>query len=196
MSGTTGADTRALIIDAATRLFARRGYSGVAIREIADAVGMSKPALYYHFKSKEDLCRAILGGLTDRARGLDERLLAVQGNARDRLCWLVRERFAFAREHSHYMAFAVEFFAGPDTSGLRHEFTSRMRVVEQSIRTLIHQGQDEGIYRADADPDTYVNILTGVLDRYCILPIRAGAIELTDELADTVVDALIQGLRP
>ena len=48
------------IMEEATRLFVTRGYHGISMREIAEAVGVSKAGLYYHFKDKEDLFIAIL----------------------------------------------------------------------------------------------------------------------------------------
>src|SRR5512136_171304 len=60
MSTAEPVDVRARIMDEATRLFVARGYHGIAMREIAEAVGLSKAGLYYHFKDKEDLFIAIL----------------------------------------------------------------------------------------------------------------------------------------
>ncbi len=54
------------ILHEATRLFVDRGYHGLSIREIAEAVGVSKAGLYYHFKDKEDLFLAILTNNLDR----------------------------------------------------------------------------------------------------------------------------------
>lgn len=50
------------ILQTATRLFISSGYHGLAMREIAEAAGVSKAALYYHFKDKEALFMAILNG--------------------------------------------------------------------------------------------------------------------------------------
>jgi len=60
MSASEAALSRQRILEEATRLFVRFGYHGVSMREIAEATGLSKPALYYHFKDKEDLILAIL----------------------------------------------------------------------------------------------------------------------------------------
>ncbi len=49
------AGTRQRILQQAEELFAARGYHGVSMREIAEACEMSKAAIYYHFKNKEDL---------------------------------------------------------------------------------------------------------------------------------------------
>jgi AcrR family transcriptional regulator len=48
-------DTRARIQQLALELFAEQGYEGTSLREIAERLGVTKAALYYHFKSKEDI---------------------------------------------------------------------------------------------------------------------------------------------
>ena len=54
-------DTRARILDVAMELFAEHGYEKTSLREIADRLGVTKAALYYHFRTKED----ILAGIVD-----------------------------------------------------------------------------------------------------------------------------------
>ena len=53
-------ETQARILEAAYRVFARRGYEGATIEEITDECGIAKGALYSHFASKEELFRTIL----------------------------------------------------------------------------------------------------------------------------------------
>ena len=47
-------DTRARIQQIALELFAEHGYERTSLREIAERLGVTKAALYYHFKSKEE----------------------------------------------------------------------------------------------------------------------------------------------
>src|SRR5690242_3020868 len=47
--------TRELILRQARKLFLKRGFADVAVGEIASAVGVTKPTLYYHFTGKESL---------------------------------------------------------------------------------------------------------------------------------------------
>ncbi|WP_460369053.1 TetR/AcrR family transcriptional regulator [Actinocorallia lasiicapitis] len=64
--GTPTQDRRAQILIAAADLFARRGYHGVSIGELGAAVGLTGPALYRHFKGKDDLLAAILLDISAR----------------------------------------------------------------------------------------------------------------------------------
>jgi AcrR family transcriptional regulator len=54
--------TRARILTEAARLFVASGYHGVSMREVAAAVGVTKPALYHHYADKEALFLAMLDG--------------------------------------------------------------------------------------------------------------------------------------
>jgi TetR/AcrR family transcriptional regulator len=54
-------DPRQEILDAAARLFADRGYVATTMSEIAKAVGLGQSSVYYWFRSKEDLLRALAG---------------------------------------------------------------------------------------------------------------------------------------
>jgi len=54
------ASTRDTILDVAQELFTEQGYERTSLREIAERVGVTKAALYYHFASKEELIRALL----------------------------------------------------------------------------------------------------------------------------------------
>ena len=53
-------ETRLRIVEAAYRVFSRRGYGQATVDEIGDEAGVSMGALYHHFSSKEELFRAIL----------------------------------------------------------------------------------------------------------------------------------------
>jgi len=53
-------DTRARIQQVALELFAEQGYEKTSLREIAERLDVTKAALYYHFKSKEDIVRSLI----------------------------------------------------------------------------------------------------------------------------------------
>jgi AcrR family transcriptional regulator len=55
------------IVEHAARLFAERGFAGTSVQDIADAVGVSRPALYYYFKSKDELLASLVTEVTEGA---------------------------------------------------------------------------------------------------------------------------------
>jgi AcrR family transcriptional regulator len=72
--------TRERILDVALQLFNEQGYDKTSLREIADRLGVTKAALYYHFERKEDILlelhlrlHALGRDILDRLDGLDQR---------------------------------------------------------------------------------------------------------------------------
>ncbi|WP_327637360.1 TetR/AcrR family transcriptional regulator [Kribbella sp. NBC_00482] len=62
---TSSRDTKAEIHRAAVDLFSSQGYDKTSLREIAEQVGITKASLYYHYSSKQELLRAIVGTFLD-----------------------------------------------------------------------------------------------------------------------------------
>ena len=58
--------TRDQIPVVALRLFGAKGYEATSMREIAEQLGITKAALYYHFNSKEDIVRAVLAAMVSQ----------------------------------------------------------------------------------------------------------------------------------
>ena len=85
---TRGEQTRQRIIQGALRLFAEKGVDATSIRDIASSAAISEPAIYRHFKSKEDLVWEIFWS---GYRGFGEtlRAVAVEGGLRARLTAMV-----------------------------------------------------------------------------------------------------------
>ncbi|ALG09530.1 TetR/AcrR family transcriptional regulator [Kibdelosporangium phytohabitans] len=67
--GSTAVRTRQRVLGAALDLFARDGYAGTSLRDIAERLEMTKAALYYHFPSKDQLLLALVTPLIDELRG-------------------------------------------------------------------------------------------------------------------------------
>ncbi len=59
-------ETRELILRQAERLFMQRGFAAVSVGDVAEAVGVTKPTLYYHFGDKEGMYAAMLVALMTR----------------------------------------------------------------------------------------------------------------------------------
>src|SRR6187399_683170 len=69
-------DTRERILEVACRRFSEQGYEGTSLREIAEDLGFTKAALYYHFQSKDQIIMALLEPMEGLVSDLLERLSA------------------------------------------------------------------------------------------------------------------------
>ena len=96
------AATREAILEAAERIFAEEGLEGARTDAIAAAAGVNKALLYYYFRSKEGLYRAVLEGYVAdfNRRALD--LLSSEGSACSLLLRYINLHFDFIAAHRHH----------------------------------------------------------------------------------------------
>jgi AcrR family transcriptional regulator len=78
-------ETRELVLRQARLLFMRRGYADVSVGEVAEAVGVTKPTLYYHFGGKEGLYAAVLVHLMREVGGYIHAVVDQECPLRERL---------------------------------------------------------------------------------------------------------------
>lgn len=74
-------DTRARLIAAAVELFTRHSYAGTSLQMIADELGFTKAAIYYHFRTREQLLCAVLEPILDELQTIIETAESLRGNA-------------------------------------------------------------------------------------------------------------------
>src|SRR3954447_12227458 len=96
-SGTRNGLVQQEIFEHATRLFALRGYAGTSFQDIADAVGLTRPALYHYVKSKDDLLARLVNEVTvvaatDVAKVAERTELAAADRLRDIVRLMVRRQ--------------------------------------------------------------------------------------------------------
>ena len=90
--------TRRQILDAAIPLLAKRGYSSTTMQQLADAIGMTSGALYWHFDSKEDLLASGIENLRESLKQRQRQALSARGSD-EGIFAFSRELFTHANEH-------------------------------------------------------------------------------------------------
>lgn len=124
-----GRGTKAAIRDTVVELFATKGFEQTSLREVADAVGITKASLYYHYASKLDLLLAVIDPIVDHMRAMVESLEGVppdtggvRGVLRDYVRGLMRHRDAgalFLRDTVTIVNALVD--RGPDLMETNHQ---------------------------------------------------------------------------
>lgn len=144
--------SRDKILDAAERLFAQRGYAGVGLREVAEAVGLGKSSLFHHFKNKPELYAAVCARILTRIESHLARGLARGGSSVDRLERLLDELVDVLASHPNdarlllRALFEDDDLAG-DTAEERAAHEALERIIE-SMTALFREGMSAGQLRA------------------------------------------------
>ena len=99
---------RLQLLDAASEVFASKGYHAAAMDDIADAAGVSKPVLYQHFPSKLDLYLDLLDQSCDRLVEVVEEALASTDDNADRVIATVAAFYEFISSASGEFRFVFE----------------------------------------------------------------------------------------
>src|SRR5271155_1018204 len=86
---------RDAVVKAATGLFAAHGFDGTALQDVADAVGVTKPAVLHHFPSKEHIRQAVIDGILEHWQGTLPRLLVAATASEERFEAVFGELFSF-----------------------------------------------------------------------------------------------------
>jgi TetR/AcrR family transcriptional regulator len=149
--------TRAAILEAATRIFASRGFVGASIRDITDASGINKSPIYHHFGSKEGLYAAVKQNLAaacdrqsvgiDRA---DERPADPRAELR-RLFETFRDNEALLRICA-WSRLEGGPACGPGEGGLM-----------KALRRRLELAQEQRIIRGDIDPGNLTIMLVALV---------------------------------
>ncbi len=188
-------------MDAAFEVFGTRGYRATRLEEVAEAAGMTKGAIYYHFENKEDLLRRTIHA---RHRAIFEEIEA--GLAKERAPASARIRFVLRKVWQHWMdpaaGRAIRLFLGE----VSVEFPALFRMWADDgpirgwslIRDLIEEGMETGEFRADADAEVAARLVVSGLMQQATLHVHLGLADLApcdaDRIFDSAVDVFLHGL--
>jgi AcrR family transcriptional regulator len=148
-------DVRESILAVATRQFARNGFEGTSLQDIAAEVGIRKASLLYHFASKEDLRRAVLRGMLEHWNEALPRLLQAATSGESQFDAVVSEMVAFFTADPDRARLIVrEVLDRPDeVSGL---IAVQVKPWVDIVCNYIKKGQAQGHIYAEVDPEAYV----------------------------------------
>jgi AcrR family transcriptional regulator len=159
-----GQDSRQELLDIAIDSFARFGYQATSIDRIAREAGVTKGALYYHFKDKADLLSAAVKsrvGQWERRVADDVRPVT---SAAARLRQVAQVCLEHATKSNHRRMIVTLMVEALDTNErLSAEFRAMMERFREFLRTLIERGQQRGEFRTDIDAAVAAEVYAGAV---------------------------------
>jgi TetR/AcrR family transcriptional regulator, acrAB operon repressor len=157
--------TRRRLVSSATELFARKGYRETSVQDIADAAGISRGSIFWHFGSKEGLLWAVAEELFARweLEVLVPEVGETTGIEAVRRSLDAHRTFLTGQTDAHRLFYVLMF----EALGPRADLAGEYARLHRHFRTLgaawIARGVEDGSVRADVDPVAIAVAIVGAL---------------------------------
>jgi len=196
------AENEEKILDAALEVFARFGFRGATVDQIADKAGMSKPNLLYYFRRKQDIYLAVL------TRTLDMWLaplgaLDPNGDPQAELSGYIRQKLEQSRDSPQ----ESRLFIGEILLGAPHldpVLKTELREIVEEKAAVIRQWIAEGRLAADVDPVHLIFMIWATTQHYADFDTQVRAVvgqgiadpKVFQTASATVLNVLMRGILP
>lgn len=181
----------AAVLDIAVAAFNEFGYDATSISILADRLGTSKSAIYYHVTGKEDLLRLALDRAIGRLEALLELREATVGSAEERLQFVVRGAVRVLVDDLPYVTLLLRLRGNTD---VERQALERRREFDHAVAILVDEARAEGTLRADIDARTTTRLLFGMINSIADW-YRPGGTLSREQLADDVISVAFGGLE-
>ncbi len=190
--------SRKKIVDAASFLFAARGFKGTTTRLIADRAQVNEALIYRHFPSKEGLYAAIIERKIEKLAPLLERLRQAAGTSESPhtvLREIAREMFGSAEEDPQFLR--LLYFSGLEGHDLsRMFFTAYVETFNRHLSSYAVSKAREGVFRS-LDPMLAARAFAGIVLHYLVVQTifpEAERIDDREKAIDTFVGIFLYGI--
>jgi TetR/AcrR family transcriptional regulator len=198
----SGAGTRDRILEAARTDFAEYGQAGARVDRIARSAGVNKAMIYYHFHSKEDLHREVVGEFFRRMIGRVQAQASEFGTLEQVFRAIADTHIHMCLSEPELVRIVLRELADPRTEAL-DQMTSVL--VTSGLPTSVARTMETAMARGDLRTvdvrQTIVSFLTMSLGYFIMAPILERVWGITDRTAflderrDAMVDLLMNGLK-
>jgi AcrR family transcriptional regulator len=182
---------RLTLIKEAARAFSARGYHDTSLEDVARELGVTKGALYYYVKSKQEIlfeCHVICNDLGDRAIEIAR---DVAGSGFDKVIALISHYLGLLLGEAGTLAVLTEFDALEPHN--RNVIAARRAYFDRFFRDLLIEGIEDGSIR-ELDPKLTVFFFLGSVNWMTVWFDPAGGLS-GPEVATHFVDLLAEAIR-
>ena len=156
-------NARERLLETATELFAEKGYAGASVREIVKKAGVSKPVLYYYFKSKEGLFYAILEWAAEVQQNILNEIFESRGTVLERYIFLYRRIYKGIHQYKSLYIMIHGLIYGPPEGVPEYDFASFQRCMLDAVKRIYTEGLPSGGIRS-VDAEEVAFLVLGLMD--------------------------------
>lgn len=156
-------DVRQRLLDTATELFSRHGFTAVSIRKLSAAAGANSALISYYFGGKDGLYAAVLEQAFAPFTTIKEQVLATEGSPVEQILAYGRFVSALHQENPHLVRFFYSELMAPTAAfdAMLHKY---LQTAFQFLSAALRQGIQSGHFRPDIDIEYSTLALAGMLN--------------------------------
>lgn len=190
---TVAVDKRTAILEAATAVFADRGFFGAQVADIARGASIAAGTVYLYFRSKDEILTSIFDRTMKEAIAEGRATLAEVKDPVERLRRIARLHLTrMGRDRNLAIVFQVEL--RQTTKFMERFSTTGLRDYLLLIQQTIEDGQARGVFRKSVSARTGAKVFFGALDEMATNWILSRRRYPLAQQADEIVDLLVGGL--
>ncbi len=183
---------REQILSTAKSLFIQQGYHGLAMRQISDTLGVSKAALYYHFKDKEELFLAILSGNMDEIESVIDLIQSKEISCSEKIALFVEHVLKQPTEQRAMIRLASQEMSQLSATSRRKFDKTYHDQFTGKLQSIFETGVKNGEFRP-IDPTIATWALLGIMYPY-FYPAHSGATPVRSEIIQQIVSIYMNGV--
>lgn len=189
-----GPETRRQVLKAALKRFANAGYAATSVQQIVDDAGVSKPALYYHFRDKAGLFEALVNEALDERLHLMQEAAARGTTFREQAREILIALFEYFQKNRELTRIAFSTaYAAPDEIPPGLDYLKMCRRNMEFIHSLIKRAQQSGELDRRFDSHDLAFSFFGHTNFYVKAPLLMPGLRLDRKTADRVLDLFFGG---
>ncbi|MFH1850778.1 MAG: TetR/AcrR family transcriptional regulator [Candidatus Neomarinimicrobiota bacterium] len=188
------ATNKEIIFREAARLFSEKGYERTSMRAVAEAAGVSKPAIYYYFCNKEALFEAMLEMAISHIVDTMESVRKADLSPLEKLSVIAVHRFELYIKHPEVSKFLMDLSVWNIKKNLMLNFLEKHSDIRTIMSDIIIEGQKSGLFKREVDPLLTGHMFLGGLNMYLMNYIKTREGELTADKAREFVTTLFNGI--
>lgn len=193
----TPSDTRQQLLQAALKHFANSGYAATSVQDIVDDAKLSKPVLYYYFKDKAGLFRALVHEAHDERYRLVRASVEGCRGIREQLIASLTALFDYFRENRELMRIAfASMFAAPGEMPEDALCVEKCRRNFEFVHELIKQALTRGELNPQFDSEELAVGIYGLVNFHLVGHFVCPECQPDRETAQRVVELFLAGAGP
>lgn len=179
------------ILKTATRLFSEKGFDAVGVQEIVDKSGITKPTLYYYFKSKTGLLESIINQNESVHIQILEKSAVYEHNFFDSLLKILKAEIDYAERNSDYFRFRINLLNSPEESESFTAFFPFAKKIENLFLEFFKDSANE-FGNMKGKEELYSTLFSSNI---CSIArqVLSGSMKVSDEILYTIIHSFVYG---